>query len=289
MAYIDESDFVCLGSCMPNKQGSFHLSTPIVNQSFSSLPLLCKYISLLVPSLLLISKYPYNGVLPRRRDCNLINGNKLNENEGTLAETCSSGNYAFVNIAFLPTFENGQTPVLYLAGHYDPSSTNGCTGLSKDIKACQKQGIKTGRKTGPNSNSSRPLGDAVLDDIDFDFEGGTNQHWNDLARRRSILQQHHMQCLFPDAWTDLFDYVCVQFYNNPPFQYSSGAGDVNNLENAWKQWIEATPASKILILGLPACSSCCSGHWLSFLRTLWFLKGSNEYGGVMLHVVQVLR
>ncbi|KAJ7974110.1 Acidic endochitinase-like protein [Quillaja saponaria] len=30
-------------------------------------------------------------------------------------------------------------------------------------------------------SSSRPLGDAVLDGIDFDIEGGTNQHWDELA------------------------------------------------------------------------------------------------------------
>ena len=31
-------------------------------------------------------------------------------------------------------------------------------------------------------SSSRPLGSAVLDGIDFDIEGGTNQYWGDLAR-----------------------------------------------------------------------------------------------------------
>ncbi|KAJ6941752.1 hypothetical protein NC651_007498 [Populus alba x Populus x berolinensis] len=46
-------------------------------------------------------------------------------------------------------------------------------------------------------SSSRPLGPAVLDGIDFDIEGGTNQHCDDL-----------------------FDYVWVQFYNNPPCQLS---------------------------------------------------------------------
>ncbi|KAL6291595.1 hypothetical protein ACE6H2_009105 [Prunus campanulata] len=40
-----------------------------------------------------------------------------NGNEGTLAETCASGNYQFVNIAFLSSFGNGQTPVINLAGH----------------------------------------------------------------------------------------------------------------------------------------------------------------------------
>ena len=64
-----------------------------------------------------------------------------NGNEGSLADTCSSGNYGIVNVAFLSTFGNGQTPVLNLAGHCNPAA-GGCTGLSSDIKACQASGIK---------------------------------------------------------------------------------------------------------------------------------------------------
>jgi chitinase len=44
-----------------------------------------------------------------------------NGNEGTLAQTCATGKYAFVNIAFLTTFGNGQKPVINLASHCDPS------------------------------------------------------------------------------------------------------------------------------------------------------------------------
>ena len=37
-----------------------------------------------------------------------------NGNEGTLAETCATGNYDFVNIAFLSSFGNGLTPMIRL-------------------------------------------------------------------------------------------------------------------------------------------------------------------------------
>lgn len=130
-----------------------------------------------------------------------------NGNEGTLAEACATGNYEYVIIAFLPTFGDGQTPMINLAGHCDPY-TNGCTGLSSDIRFCQAKGIKVllslGGGAGSYSlassqdamhvatylwnnflggqSSSRPLGPAVLDGIDFDIEGGSNQHWDDLAR-----------------------------------------------------------------------------------------------------------
>jgi hypothetical protein len=46
-----------------------------------------------------------------------------NGHEGTLAQTCATGNYAFVNIAFLCSFGSGQTtPQLNLAGHCDTYS-----------------------------------------------------------------------------------------------------------------------------------------------------------------------
>ncbi|CAA2934266.1 acidic endochitinase-like [Olea europaea subsp. europaea] len=85
-------------------------------------------------------------------------------------------------------------------------------------------------------SSSRPLGEAVLDGIDFDIEGGTSQHWDELAkylsqystRGKKVCLTAAPQCPFPDAWkggalkTGLFNYAWVQFYNNPPCQYSSG-------------------------------------------------------------------
>jgi hypothetical protein len=61
--------------------------------------------------------------------------------EGTLAEACATGYYGIVNIAFLYKFGGGQTPMINLAGHCDPTNM-GCVGISSDIKSCQNQGIK---------------------------------------------------------------------------------------------------------------------------------------------------
>lgn len=119
--------------------------------------------------------------------------------QGTLEETCASGSYAFVNIAFLFAFGNGTVPVLNLAGHCAPSINNGCANLSSEIMSCQSKNIKVmlsiGGATSQNytlaspedarqvatylwnnflggKSSLRPLGDAVLDGIDFVIEGG---------------------------------------------------------------------------------------------------------------------
>ncbi|KAL2468765.1 Acidic endochitinase [Forsythia ovata] len=245
-----------------------------------------------------------------------------NGNEGTLSETCATGNYNFVVIAFLSSFGNGQKPMINLAGHCDPYS-NACVGLSSDIKSCQAKGIKVILSLGGGAggytlsstqdardlatylwnnflggkSSSRPLGNAVLDGIDFDIEGGTTQHWDELARflskystrGKKVYLTAAPQCPFPDAWvggalkTGLFDYVWVQFYNNPPCQYTSG--DISNLKNAWKQWISSIPATKIF-LGLPAAADAAGSGFIPVSdltsTVLPAIKGSKKYGGVML-------
>ncbi|PPR95643.1 hypothetical protein GOBAR_AA25025 [Gossypium barbadense] len=245
-----------------------------------------------------------------------------NGNEGTLADTCATGNYEYVNIAFLATFGNGQTPMINLAGHCDPYS-NGCTGLSSDIKSCQAKGVKVilsiGGGAGSYSlassddarqvatylwnnflggtSSSRPLGPAILDGIDFDIEGGTGEYWDDLAKYLSgyskkgkkVYLTAAPQCPFPDAWignalkTGLFDYVWVQFYNNPPCQYSSA--DIANLEDAWKQWTSDIPATNIF-LGLPAAPDAAGSGFIPVndltSKVLPAIKNSSKYGGVML-------
>ncbi|GMI98962.1 Lysozyme 1, chitinase A [Hibiscus trionum] len=245
-----------------------------------------------------------------------------NGNEGTLAETCSTGKYEYVNLAFLATFGSGRTPMMNLAGHCDPYS-NGCTGLSSDIKSCQAKGVKVilslGGGAGSYSlassddarqvatylwnnflggtSSSRPLGPAVLDGIDFDIEGGTDEHWDDLAKYLSgyskkgkkVYLTAAPQCPFPDALvgnalkTGLFDYVWVQFYNNPPCQYSSV--DIANLEDAWKQWTSDIPATKIF-LGLPASPDAAGSGFIPVndltSNVLPAIKNSSKYGGVML-------
>jgi len=156
-----------------------------------------------------------------------------NGNEGSLAETCGTGNYEYAILAFLPTFGNGQTPMINLAGHCDPYS-DGCTKLSSDIKSCQAKGVKVLLSLGGGAGSyslasaqdarqvatylwnnflggsspSRPLGPAVLDGIDFDIEGGSNLYWDDLARYlkgysnkgRKVYLTAAPQCPFPDAW-----------------------------------------------------------------------------------------
>uniref|UniRef100_A0ACD5VX35 Uncharacterized protein n=1 Tax=Avena sativa TaxID=4498 RepID=A0ACD5VX35_AVESA len=245
-----------------------------------------------------------------------------NDGEASLAQTCASGNYEFIIVAFLRKFGKGQNPQLDLASHCHPSS-GGCGGQSKEIKACQRRGIKVLLSIGGGdggyglsspgdasqvamylwnnylggTSSSRPLGDAVLDGIDFDIELGGHNFWNNLAidlkklgknGGKTVLLSAAPQCPFPDEWdsnaisTGLFDYVWVQFYNNKGCQFSAGP---EAFMKAWKQW-ETVPAGKIF-LGLPASVKGAAdtgfvpaGELTS--QVLPLIKGSPKYGGVML-------
>ncbi|XP_037418038.1 acidic endochitinase-like [Triticum dicoccoides] len=248
-----------------------------------------------------------------------------NGNEGTLAETCSTGNYAFVNIAFLCSFGPAQeTPQLNLAGHCDPYS-NACTNLTADINLCQSKGVKVMLSIGGGargytlnseqdaadlakyiwdsflggSSAKRPLGAAVLDGVDFDIEGGNPDYYGALAAHlkayggkggsKEVYLSAAPQCPFPDQWvgkalqTGLFDYVWVQFYNNPPCQYVQG--DTANLMDSWKQWTSGVHA-KYIFLGLPAARAAAGSGFIPAgsleSQVLPALKGSSKYGGVML-------
>ncbi|XP_062155720.1 acidic endochitinase-like [Alnus glutinosa] len=243
-----------------------------------------------------------------------------NGNEGSLAATCATGNYDIVNIAFLSTFGNGQTPSINLAGHCNPT-INGCTGLSNDIKACQNQGIKVMLSIGGaagtytlssaddarnvanylwnnflgGQSDSRPLGDAVLNGIDFDIEAGTTGHWDELAKALSDFSQQNRvyltaapQCPFPDARlgvalnTGLFEYVWVQFYNNAPCEYS---GNADNLKSYWNDKWTTIQAGQIF-LGLSASPEAAGSGYIppDVLNNdvLPSIKGSPKYGGIML-------
>ncbi|KAL4599915.1 hypothetical protein ACB092_11G161500 [Castanea dentata] len=227
----------------------------------------------------------------------------LNGNEDTLAQTCATGKYAFVNIAFLPTFGNGRNPQINLAGHCDPT-TNGCTRFSFEIQSCQSIGIKVmlsiGGGAGSYSLSSTDDARQVATYLWNNFLGGqsssrgTTQHWDELARFLSEYSKQGKkvyltaapQCPFPDAYmgaalnTGLFDYVWVQFYNNPPCQYSSG-----NLVNYWNQWTTSIPATNFF-LGLPASPNAAGSGFIPAAdltsKVLSTIKGSAKYGGVML-------
>ncbi|XP_021297304.1 acidic endochitinase-like [Herrania umbratica] len=245
-----------------------------------------------------------------------------NLNEGTLKEACDTGTYNIINIAFLNVFGGGQTPSMDLAGHcYQPSGT--CVIFGEQITYCQGLGIKVllslGGAIGTYGLTSKddaqsvadylwntflegrtcagPLGDATLDGIDFAIvkEETSNLYYHDLARflkekSESVYLSAAPQCPFPDHYlgaaidTGLFDFVWVQFYNNPPCQYHDGVAD--DLIKSWNQWTTSINVTNIF-MGLPAAENAAySGGYIPVgnltADVLPVIENSAKYGGLML-------
>ncbi|KAL5056928.1 hypothetical protein RYX36_028532 [Vicia faba] len=150
------------------------------------------------------------------------------------------------------------------------------------------------------NSSLRPFGDAVLDGIDFDIEKrlkGKQQHWDELAiflksyknSTQNVYLSAAPQCPFPDGElgaaldTNIFDYVWIQFYNNPECEYSQN--DVNQLLDSWKRWTESLTVGK-LFLGLPASRAAADNGYIPAAllceSVLPLVAMSRNYGGVML-------
>ncbi|KAL6533266.1 hypothetical protein OROMI_027378 [Orobanche minor] len=248
--------------------------------------------------------------------------------EDSLSKTCATGRFSYVNIAFLSTFGNGQNPLLNLAGHCNPNpSVNNCGFIGEEIKACQKLGIKvmlsigggagTYNLTSSNdaeelsdylwknflsrgaNSTARPLGDAVLDGIDLDIERGLSDYYPYFVRclryrKPKVIISGAPQCPLPDRYLSpalnatVFDYVWVQFYNNPQCQYNSSSNNSTaNLLESWRLWTtnESVKAKKIF-LGLPASKDAAGSGFIpaGVLTTevLPAIKKSHKYGGVML-------
>ncbi|XP_071904297.1 acidic endochitinase-like [Coffea arabica] len=236
-----------------------------------------------------------------------------NTTEGSLVDTCRKGIYDYVNIAFLINYGGGQTPQLNIAGH----SLN-----SSEIETCQGLGIKVflslggaanlsssddaqqvasyiwNEFLGGNESDSRPLGNAVLDGVDFHIQAGKADYLADLVQalseyntpeRKLVYLSAAPECFIPDYFLDAaiktghFDYVWVEFFDNPPCEYTPG--NTSALFNSWDRWASYTGINT-LFLGVPADPAVSpSGGYIPpqvlIDEVLPFVQNYSSYGGVM--------
>ncbi|MED6140528.1 hypothetical protein PIB30_094122 [Stylosanthes scabra] len=113
-----------------------------------------------------------------------------------------------------------------------------------------------------------------------------------LHAREKNLSTAVSQCSYPDHYLDkaiktgLFDYVWVQFYNNPypPCQYSNG--NPKRLFEYWVTWTSSVLANNIVLLGLPAAPHAAGSGFIAGEvvadEILLYVRESSSYGGVML-------
>ncbi|MED6168183.1 hypothetical protein PIB30_009685 [Stylosanthes scabra] len=154
-------------------------------------------------------------------------------------------------------------------GHYSLSSPQD----AREVALYLYQNFLSG-KTGP-------LGNVALDGVDFDIVEGSNPFYNDLLRAINAFSTQEKivylsaapQCPYPDHYLDkaiktgLFDYIWVQFYDNPPCQYSNG--NPKKLFEYWDMWTSSVLANNTVLLRHRAAESglCFAADTMMFKQT----------------------
>ncbi|KAG9309744.1 glycoside hydrolase [Chiua virens] len=250
---------------------------------------------------------------------------------------CQDDTVDIFPMAFLDEFNTtGGLPSVNLANTCSTSSNGvfpgtqlpNCTFLASNIETCQNAGkivtISLGGATGSASfaddsegeafaqiiwdlflggtSSTRPFGDAVLDGIDMDIEGGSQTGFTAfLTTLRQLMnggsKPYYItaapQCPYPDAYIGNtinavpFDAVFVQFYNN-----YCGLNNYNNPNDwnfaTWDNWaktVSPNPNVKVFI-GAPASSSAAGSGYVAASAIATIIQQTmsqyTSFGGVML-------
>jgi len=146
----------------------------------------------------------------------------------------------------------------------------------------------------------RPFGNAVLDGVDLDIEGGSPVGYAAFVKAlRSLMQQSGKsyiisgapQCPYPDAYLgpksgtalgdagSSFSYVSVQFYNN----YCDLASE-DQFWSSFKQWhASAVSGGYQVMVGLPAAPGAGAGYVpaSTVCGIVGQLKSYSNFGGFM--------
>ncbi|KAE9589090.1 putative chitinase [Lupinus albus] len=247
-----------------------------------------------------------------------------NNGDGSLTDTCDSNKYEIVLLAFLVQFGGGRQVQWNFAGHcgdwspctkLEPEikhcqakgvkvllSLGGADVYAYDYGLTSAQDAKNVAKYLYDNflnGQYGPLGSVTLDGIDFDIEK-TELYWEDLARELDTYRQNKYfylsaapQCptepkiyyLEKAIQTGLFDYIFIQFYNNPQCAYSTSAG-TSLLLQSWDKWASLVKSNNSIFLGLPAAESAAGSGYIPpevvISDVLPHIKETSNYGGVML-------
>ncbi|KAI8887563.1 carbohydrate-binding module family 19 protein [Backusella circina FSU 941] len=247
--------------------------------------------------------------------------------QSSLGTYCSSGQVDAVILSFLDVFNVGGLPDINLSNacagtFFSGTSLLTCPAVGTDIKTCQSLGVKvilslggasgaysladdaaasTFANTiwnmfGGGSSSTRPFGDAVIDGVDLDIEGGPSTGYasfvTDIRNLAASTNPNFLvgaapQCPFPDAILGSvisavgFDYINVQFYNN----YCSVSGGSFNFDT-WNNWaVNTSPNKNVkIMLTLPGSATAAGSGYVpisTIQSTVSTLASTySNYGGV---------
>ncbi|KAL5160213.1 Acidic endochitinase [Glycine soja] len=195
-----------------------------------------------------------------------------NSEQGSLIETCETGNYSIVNIAFL--YKNCQKQGIKVMLSIGGASFSYSLTSYDDAKTVSD--YLWHNFLGGNS-SSRSLGDAILDCIDFAIGGSTSTlYWEDLP--------HHLK---------LHSTTRKKWHLTKPFRqdffimfgYNSTIITSVNITKAWNHWTTSVKVGKIF-LGLPASPMATVSGYIPVgvltFEILGVIRMSSNYGRIML-------
>jgi len=262
--------------------------------------------------------------------------------EQPLATYCATGAYDIIVIGFAYEFPfasgspTSAYPALNFANHcsttYDDENPYLliCPDIAADILTCQSLGVQILMSFGGGvgrygfdsdaqaitfattvwdmflggNGAVRPFGNAILDGVDLDIEGGaTTGYISFIETLRSYYATANKpyyissapQCVFPDgrlgpgtgtalqsAW---FDYVWVQFYNN----YCGIDSPTEFNWATWANWAMTTsinPNVKVFI-GAPASSDAAGSGYITAAELIALaadaaISNPSVFGGIML-------
>ncbi|KAG5643892.1 hypothetical protein DXG03_009522 [Asterophora parasitica] len=253
-----------------------------------------------------------------------------------LANYCQDDTINVFPIAFLHVFfSTGGLPAIDLAntcsanvqGVFPGTALPKCQFLASDIKACQAKGkiitLSLGGATGGayftgdaqartfaetvwnlflgGSSSTRPFGDAVLDGVDLDIEGGgTNGYAAFVTRIRELSngasKKYYVtaapQCPYPDAYLGAvlnavaFDAVYVQYNNWCGLQNYNNANAWNF--GQWDTWAKTVAVNKNVkvYIGAPASPTAAGSGYVDAATLGQIARETrskySSFGGVML-------
>ncbi|KAF8920149.1 glycoside hydrolase superfamily [Mucidula mucida] len=253
-----------------------------------------------------------------------------------LAHYCQDSSIDVIPLAFLHVFfSTGGLPEINMAnscneadnGVFAGTSLANCQFMASDIKTCQAAGkiitLSLGGATGAatfssdaqaetfaetvwnlflgGSSSTRPFGDAVLDGVDLDIEGGSSTGYVAFVNKirslsASASKAYYItaapQCVFPDAYLGSvisavgFDAIYVQFYNNWCGLQNYANDNAWNF-GTWDNWAKtSSPNANVKIyIGAPASSTAANTGYVDAgtLSTIAQETRSkySSFGGVM--------
>ncbi|BAF28881.2 Os11g0700900 [Oryza sativa Japonica Group] len=185
-----------------------------------------------------------------------------NKAEGSLRQTCDTGDYNIVIISFLSVFGHGKY-WLDLSGH--------------DLRD-----------------------DTIVNGVDFFIDNGPADHYDDLANRINDYNQNirdpigimltaTVRCSYPDPRmkaaldTKLFRRIHVRFYDDPSCSYNHAG--LAGVMAQWNKWSATYPDGQIF-LGVVAANLTGKNDMVAVgeLRDklLPAVQNTDTYGGVML-------